>query len=102
MNKEMIDLIFSHIQGLGAEGAELFKLYLGLYYGYNLICGIMVLSGIYLIVRHIRSICMDQTFHIDQCKRVHRLYFGTEYNPSCGWDRKELDTVISKELSKKQ
>ena len=58
MDKEMINLIFSHIKDLGAEGADLFQLYILAHYGVNILIGLIITGGLYLISRAvIRAVC---------------------------------------------
>jgi len=92
MDRQMIELIFSHIKDLGAEGAEAFYWYLGIYYGYNIFKTIIIASVVCLIVIVVKRIFQVSIFGSKIADKIHQdalNQYGSCYN------RRELEAVES-------
>jgi hypothetical protein len=83
MDKELIDLIFTHIKGLGQGGGELLKWYLLAHYGYNLLIALSWVSALYLVVSRLKQIfCLrgeKDNLLQDIAIRLGRSDFDIEY-----------------------
>ncbi len=95
----MINLIFSHIKDLGAEGADLFQLYIVLHYGINILNGIMVLVGICMLLILAFRIISSLNTSIDIVNRVHRQLGGCG-DPYYEHEKRAVRSFIDKAIEK--
>jgi len=99
MDKEMINLIFSHIKDLGAEGADLFQLYIGLYYGVDILNGIMTLLGVYMLLKMVYMIISSYSFGWDIVNTIHKETGGKQFI-HYQFEKRAVRSFIDKALEK--
>jgi len=88
MDKELIDLIFTHIKGLGEGGAEMLKWYLLAYYGYSIANILLIGGSLVYIIRFIAikihsgasviSLHAETLREISHILRIGDIYMGSE------------------------
>jgi len=90
MEKEMLEMIFTYINQLGAEGAEVFKYYLVAVYGIGLINSLLVAAVIIFITMKLYKLFRGMCTSSDCLKNI-AITLGEDGFKACSsYDRDHL------------
>ena len=96
MDKELIELIFTHIKGLGEGGGELLRWYLLAYYGHSLMVGGIISGTIIFLVKKLYDGCMAETKYTNYIESLAREFGIEDFTVSWASDRHKLLHNIKK------